>query len=96
MRYLKLTDIKHATRAGFHNPCGFVTDQIGKQAQRRAARHKNYGIIQYRGGIFRHNAQKRIFIIPIVLDEKKYTILINHMPWLYQYPKAPFHRSLRN
>ena len=26
MRYFKLIDIKHARRAGFHNPCGIVTD----------------------------------------------------------------------
>ena len=28
--------------------------------------------------------------------EKKHTKLIYHMPWLYQYPPLPFHRSYKN
>ena len=28
--------------------------------------------------------------------EKKRTKLIYHMPWLYQYPPLPFHRSYKN
>ena len=39
---------------------------------------------------------KWIFVILIVLVEKKYTKLIYHMPWLYQYPPLPFHRSYKN
>ena len=31
MRYL--LDIKHARRAGFHNPCDFVTDYIATNAK---------------------------------------------------------------
>ena len=34
-----------------------------------------------------------IFIILIVLVEKKHTKLIYHMLWLYQYPPVPFQRS---
>ena len=39
---------------------------------------------------------KWIFVILIVLVEKKHTKLIYHMPWLYKYPPLPFHRSYKN
>ena len=71
-----------------------------KQAQRRAAagrsRHKSHGVIQYQGSYFPTRCPKWIFIILIVLVEKKHTKLIYHMPWLYQYPPLPFHRSYKN
>ena len=31
----KSIDIKHARGAGFHNPCGFVTDTIYTQSQHK-------------------------------------------------------------
>ena len=71
-----------------------------KQAQRRAAagrsRHKSQGVIPYEGSYFPTRCPKWIFITPIVLVEKKHTKLIYHMPWLYQYPPLPFHRSYKN
>ena len=71
-----------------------------KRAQHRAAegrsRHKSHGVIQYQGLYFPTRCPKWIFIILIILVEKKHTKLIYHMPWLYQYPPLPFHRSYKN
>ena len=68
-----------------------------EQAQRRAtagrSRHKSHGVIQYYGSYFPTRSPKWMFIIPIVLVEKKHTKLIYHIPWLYQYPSFHFHRS---
>ena len=78
----------------------FNSNQYKQQAQRRAAagrsRHKSHGVIQYQGSYFPTQCPKWIFVILIVLVEKKYTKLIYHMPWLYQYPPLPFHRSYKN
>ena len=38
---------------------------------------------------------KWIFVILIVLVDKKHTKLIYHMPWFYQYPPLPFHRPYK-
>ena len=71
-----------------------------KQAQRRAtvgrSQHKSHGVIQHQESYFPTRCPKWIFINLIVLVEKKYTKLIYHMPWLYQYPPLPFHRSYKN
>ena len=45
------------------------------------------------GTYFPTQCPKWIFI---VLVEKKHTKLIYRMPWLYQYPPVPFHRSYKN
>ena len=64
-----------------------------KQAQRRVAagrsRHKSQVEFSTRGRIFTHDAQNGFFVILIVFVEKKYTKLIYHLSWLYQYPPLP-------
>ena len=63
----------------------FRKKHIWTQAQRRAAagrsRHKSHWVIQYLGSYLPTRCPKWIFIIPIVLVEKKHTKLISHTPW---------------
>ena len=57
---------------------------------------KSWGNSVLQGSYFPTRYPKWMFVILIVLVEKKRARLIYHMSWLYQYPPLPFHRSYRN
>ena len=48
------------------------------------------------GVVFPHMMPEMDFHYSHRLGEKKFTNLIYHMPWLYQYSPIPFHRSYKN
>ena len=48
------------------------------------------------GVVFSHTMHKMDFHYSHCFSWEKHTKLIYHMPWLYQYPPLPFHRSCKN
>ena len=46
--------------------------------------------------VFFHTIPKMDFYYFHPFSWEKHTKLIYHMPWLYQYPPLPFHRSYKN